>query len=401
MHIVVIFHNIGGYHAARLRAAQTVCQQKGYRLTAIQVTNQTHEHPWGELQGEMPFPLKTLLKVEANGYISPHVRFSSKTAIDLLSACLDDLQPDAVAIPGWGFPISRAALSWCQRDRIPAILMSDSKWDDKKRHWWKEGLKSWLYVRKYAAALVAGELHRHYLIRLGIPEEKIFLGYDVVDNDYFAKQAEIARQDPIAARHRQPKIPNRPYFLAVTRLIRRKNIVLLVEAFAAYRQHVGTAQAWDLVICGSGKEEPCIRKLLFDKALIGTVHLPGFIPYQSIGDWYGLASAFIHPALQEQWGLVVNEACAAGLPILCSRTVGASYELIQADENGFLFDPANQEEMTAVLLKMHYLDPDSRHRKGKLSQKIVANYAPSQFAHGLINAIEMAILNCSNTPIKK
>jgi len=399
MHIVVIFHNIGGYHAARLRASYAVCQQYGYRLTAIQVTNRTHEHPWGDLQCEITFPLKTLLTVEANGYIPRHIRSSSKTAIALLSACLDDLKPDAVAIPGWGFPVSRAALSWCQRDRTPAILMSESKWDDKKRYWWQEKLKSWLYIRKYAAALVGSQLHRDYLIQLGLPKENIFFGYDAVDNDYFARQAEIARQDPIAARRRQPKIPNRPYFLAVTRLIRRKNICLLVEAFAVYRQRVGAAQAWDLVICGSGEEEPCIRELLLDKKLTGTVHLPGFIPYQSIGDWYGLAYAFIHPALQEQWGLVVNEACAAGLPILCSHTVGASYDLITGN-NGFLFNPDNQEEMTAVLLDMHHLDPDSRNRKGKLSQKIVANYAPSQFANGLINAVEAAMLECSKIPTR-
>ena len=47
MHIGILFYNIGGYHAARLRAVQAACEQRGWNLTAIQVTDQTGEHPWG------------------------------------------------------------------------------------------------------------------------------------------------------------------------------------------------------------------------------------------------------------------------------------------------------------------------------------------------------------------
>lgn len=380
MHIVVIFMNIGGYHAARLRAAYAACQQKGWSFTAVQVTDYTQKYPWGDIESEITFPLTTLL---------PRATTPSYTdrAVSLLPSCLDTLQPNVLVIPGWGFPISRAALSWCRRNHIPGILMSESKWDDERRQWWKEQLKSWLYVRKYDAALVGGELHRDYLIELGFPCDQIFLGYDTVDNDYFAQRAEAARLDPIAVRLRQPEIPSKPYFLAVTRLLERKNVSRLVEAFAAYRQQIGEDEAWDLVICGSGEEEPSIRNFILEKGLNDCVHLPGFITYQAIGDWYGLANAFVHPALQEQWGLVVNEACAAGLPVLCSRTVGACHELVRDEQNGLLFDPESLQDITRALLAMHDLDSDSRTRMGQLGKKIVAHYAPQQFADGLLSAI--------------
>ncbi|MDJ0674832.1 MAG: glycosyltransferase family 4 protein [Calothrix sp. MO_167.B42] len=390
MHIVVIFYNIGGYHAARLRAAHTACQDKGWNLTAVQVTDKTNEHPWGDIEREVTFPLKTLVSV-ATTSASIDCSASSSVSASLLPGCLEVLQPDMIVIPGWGFPVSRTALSWCQRHKISAILMSESKWDDEKRQWWKEKLKSWLYVRKYDAALVGGKLHRDYLIKLGFPPERIFIGYDAVDNDYFIQQAEGARLDPVGTRQRQPKIPAKPYFIIVTRLIKRKNVFRFVEAFAIYRQIIGAETAWDLVICGSGKEELAIRNLILEKQLHDCVHLPGFIPYQDIGYWYGLANAFVHPALQEQWGLVVNEACAAGLPILCSRTVGARYELVQDGKNGMLFDPESTQDITNALLTIHQMDSNSRIEMGIFSQKIVDDYRPQKFADGLLKAINTAI----------
>jgi glycosyltransferase involved in cell wall biosynthesis len=264
--------------------------------------------------------------------------------------------------------------------------MSESKWDDDKRFWWKEQLKSWLYVRKYDAAIVGGKLHRDYLVKLGFPPEKIFFGYDVVDNDYFTQGADAARQNPTATRQCQPKIPAKPYFLSVTRLIKRKNVLMLVEAFSVYRQQVEENEAWDLVICGSGEEEEAIRSLILARGIEDSVHLPGFVSYQEVVDWYGLAGAFIHPALQEQWGLVVNEACAAGLPILGSCTVGACYEIVLDGENGFLFDPNSKQEITQSLLKMHQLPKNTRCEMGQLSKQIVTKCSPQKFAEGLLQA---------------
>lgn len=391
MHIAVFFKHIGHYHLARLEAAFYACSWKGWNFTAIQVIDQTHQHPWGEFGQKVLFPIRTLLPIDS----TPNVAIRSADApipSSLLFDLLDVVKPDVLAIPGWGFPISRAALNWSKQHQIPAILMSESKRDDEPRIWWKEWLKSKLYVCKYDSALVGGSKHKDYLIQLGFPAERIFLGYDAVDNDYFAQTAQVARQDSAAVLQRQPKIPHKPYFLVVTRLIPRKNVLRLLEAYLEYRQKV--AQPWDLVICGSGEEEPTVRQFIQDKHLETSVHLPGFITYQQIGDWYGLAEAFIHPALQEQWGLVVNEACAAGLPILCSHTVGACHELVHETQNGLTFDPASVEDMAKALTKMHSLDPMERIQMGKYSQEIIAQYSPQQFADGLMKAIDRA--SCSS-----
>src|SRR5262249_2397417 len=149
-----------------------------------------------------------------------------------LRSHLVELQPDAVAIPGWGFQFSRAALAWCRENGISSILMSESKEDDEKRRWWKELTKKWMYVQRYDAALVGRGRHQEYLEKLGLQADRIFRGYDVVDNAHFLKVASGARQDPRAARVRQPKLPQRPYFFSATRFIKRKNLRFLLEAYA-------------------------------------------------------------------------------------------------------------------------------------------------------------------------
>ena len=389
MHIIVLFYNIGGYHAARLRAAYQTCHEKGWNLTAIQVTDNTQEHPWGSIENEITFPITTLLPV-AKTHPSINRSISSPVAASLITSCLDQMKPDLLAIPGWGFPVSRAALSWCKRNRIPAILMSESKWDDDKRFWWKEQLKSWLYVRKYDAAIVGGKLHRDYLVQLGFPPEKIFFGYDVVDNDYFTQGADAARQNPIATRQRQPKIPAKPYFLSVTRLIKRKNVLMLVEAFSVYRQQVEENEAWDLVICGSGEEEEAIRSLILARGIEDSVHLPGFVSYQEVVDWYGLAGAFIHPALQEQWGLVVNEACAAGLPVLVSTRCGSFQDLVIEEKNGFGFDPQNIQQITELMIKLSS-GKINLNDMSKASFKHIQIYSPKSFAQSFHQAVKSII----------
>lgn len=391
MHIVVIFYNIGGYHAARLNAAFLAAKKKQWYLTAVQVTDNTQERPWGNIDDKIQFPLKTLLPQDTT---CPTIdrRPWSKVAASLIPGCLEALKPDILAIPGWGFPVSQAALKWSRRHKIPAILMSESKWDDERRQCWKEWIKSWLYVRHHRSALVGGQLHRDYLIKLGFPPERIFLGYNAVDNQHFQFGAALARENQLAARKRQPKIPVKPYFLVVTRLIKRKNVCRLIEAFGAYRQQIGEEKAWDMVVCGSGEEEPSIRTLIQEKKLNDCVHLPGFISYQGITDWYGLAHAFVHPAIQEPWGLVINEACAAGLPIVCSQTVGACHELVHQGDNGLFFDPKSTEKMTDALLAMHQQTSESRMKMGQLSQMIVANYSPQSFAKGLFEAIDIALM---------
>src|SRR5207244_4064698 len=102
-----------------------------------------------------------------------------------------------------------------------------------------------------------------------------------------------------------------------------KNLPRLLEAFAGYRRLAGDA-AWELVLLGDGPLRPELVALLKDLELDGHVLLPGFKQYDELPAYYGLAGAFIHASTTEQWGLVVNEAMASGLPVLVSDRCGCA-----------------------------------------------------------------------------
>jgi len=386
MHAAVLFINIGFYHAARLRATFDALNEIGWRLTAMQLTDATLEHPWGDAESIITFPVVTLIPSRSVP--------KGETQLPIVPAgeieChLAKLKPDVVFLPGWSFALSVTALHWCRRNKVPVVVMSESKRDDAKRTWWKESLKSLLYVRKFSAALVGGNVHADYAASLGVPRENIFTGYDAVDNDHFIHAADIARSDVPTVRKRYPSIPERPYFLAVLRLIPRKNVERLLKAYELYRS-TASGMPWDLVICGQGDQKAKLEDAVRLGGLDEFVHFPGFISYHDVGFWYGLAGAFVHPALNEQWGLVVNEACAAGLPILCSKTVGARYDLVRENVNGFLFDPEVTEGMVHSLLRMHETPPDIRKRMGDESRLAVRLRSPKVFATGFIAAVRVA-----------
>ena len=389
MHIITLVYTTGSYQTARLQAACIACQKKGWNFTVIQVTSSSQEHPWGERIEESLFSLHTL---SSSRKLTNNLRSSGEfSKIRELLYLLQKLSPTVLILPGWGKALYQVALFWARRHRVPAILLSESKWDDQRRTRLKEGLKFHFLIEKYSAAIVGGQLHREYITKLGFPRKRVFMGYDVVDNRYFAERALKVRENPQAAITCETSIPTRPYLLIVTRLIERKNVLGFLKAYATYIQRCETERPYDLVICGHGEEEPLIKQFILQAELQGRVHLPGFVTYQSLGDWYGLASALVHPAIQEQWGLVINEACAAGLPVLCSSTIGARYELVREGKNGFLFDPTRVDEMTHVLLKFHQLDDDTRTKMGQLGQEIVAEYPPEKFAAALVQAVETAL----------
>ena len=183
---------------------------------------------------------------------------------------------------------------------------------------WREWLKRRI-VRLFAAALVGGAPQAAYARELGMPEEAIFQGYDAVDNVYFAEQAARVR-DMAEVERARLDLPVR-FFLAASRFVAKKNLFRLLDAYAAYRQRAG-AGAWHLVLLGDGALRAQIESRIVRLDLIGRVMLPGFKQYEELPAWYGLARAFVHASTTEQWGLVVNEAMASGLPVLVSERCG-------------------------------------------------------------------------------
>ncbi|PYJ57008.1 MAG: hypothetical protein DME82_03490 [Verrucomicrobia bacterium] len=186
------------------------------------------------------------------------------------------------------------------------------------------------------------------------------------------------------------------YFLASARFIPKKNLLRLVQAYAEYRRasDVETSQGagnppWDLVLLGDGPLRETLNTQLSTLNLQAHVHLPGFKQYDELPVYYALAKAFVHASTTEQWGLVVNEAVASGLPVIVSNRCGCVPELVNG--NGFTFDPFDEQELVERLSQMASLSDDERKSLSDASYGISANFAPKRFGEGLEQAARLAL----------
>lgn len=369
--IAVMIARIGPYHAARLAAARRAMPSA--RCVALEVAGDTGEYAWDRVE-EQRFERHTLFPGEAYEAV-PFRRRAAATV-----QWLEQETPDAVAIAGWAPSESRAALGWCIRRNRVAVLMSDSQETDAVRSAWKERIKAGL-VQLYDSALVAGPTHREYLVRLGMPEGSISFGYDVVDNSHFAEGAAAARREASAVRRRLG-LPDR-YFLVVARFIPQKNLDRLLRAYAEYRRAVG-AKAWSLVMLGDGPLRTDLLALSNRLSLGAELQVRGFVQYPELPPYYGLAGACILPSVSETWGLVTNEAMAAGLPVLVSSKCGSA-ALVEDGVNGYRFAPEDEQEL-AKLMKRLSGDEAALVAMGNSAARTIAEFDVGRFGQGLVEA---------------
>jgi len=372
--LAILFHRLGPYHHARLEAVA-----RSRPLTAVEYSSVDHTYLWEPVTPSGAFRVATVFSGEAVGQAA-FARRRSK-----IFEVLDDVAPSAVAIPGWSASASLIALDWCLRHRVPAIVMSESQESDASRNEVIEGVKKRV-VRLFSAGLVGGETHARYLERLGVARERVSLGYDVVDNAHFAEGSDAARMRGVELR-RELGLPER-YFLASSRFVPKKNLERLLEAYAIYRR-AEADRAWKLVLLGDGELRSVLLRRLQGAALLDDVLLPGFKQYSELPAYYGMAQAFVHASMVEQWGLVVNEAMAAGLPVLVSARCGCAGELVRAGVNGHVFDPYEPEEL-ADRLAAFSSGKEDLVAMGMASREIIGRWTPERFAEGMRRAVAAA-----------
>ncbi len=375
MNIVILFANYGPYHLARISAFSEICKQRSWTVTGIEIARAQSEYPWKASIKNLDIDIISLInnkKVEEASFWEIFKKLRQK---------LSSINPNVIAISGYFRPIMIAALLWSINNNKSAILFSESKEDDTNRSQWREVIKS-IIIKKYATALVGGKPHKRYLKKLGMPSAAIFYGYDVVDNQVFNPSCISQLPKPDVSKN---------YFLAINRFVPKKNLLYLIKAYADYR-HLARDNSWGLVLCGDGNLRVQIEQLIQSLNLENYIHLPGFLQQEQLLPYFAHASCFIHASIQEQWGLVVNEAMAAGLPVLVSNRCGCFEDLVIEGVNGFGFDPENSQELTNL---MHKISSEEINLKliSEAAFKHIEKFSPKYFAQGLEKAIEYQLTN--------
>ena len=371
--------SVNPYHSARMTAFAHELQVPPVFLELTDKdTFQPLEHPGavGEAYGR-----RTLFAGrQYSGLSSLAIRRSIRNSIS-------NLKPGVVCLNGWGMRGSIETLKECLRLGIPTVLMSESTTGDKPRAQWREKIKRRI-VRTCSAALVGGRPHVEYVSALGIPRDRIFMGYNVVDNQHFWQGTIDAHANEQVIR-KSLELPNN-YFLACSRFGEKKNLFRLMKAYSAYKLAMGR-KAWKLIVLGDGELKNQLFSARSHLALSEDVIFPGFKHYDELPMYYAFAGAFVHASTSEPWGLVVNEAMAASLPVLVSNRCGCAPELVRDGQNGWTFDPIDVEALTNLLIRMSESTIVERLSMGRASREIIGGWTPHTFANSLRLAIQAAI----------
>ena len=329
--IVFIWENFGPYHHDRCEAMAAALGQS-WKVYGIELVEHHQEYGWETASG-VGF-IKETLFVGATGSRVPFVRRLWAT----LRACTRHPNAEFFLCHYENLAtLLLAGLLRCTGRRVH--FMGNSKFDDYKRRMPREIGKS-LFLLPYCGFLTSSKRSSQYLRFLGVPKKRIRIGYNSVSIDRIRRMAGLPPAPggtPFAQRH----------FTIIARLIPKKNLAMALEAYALYAQSVDHPRP--LYLCGSGALEADLRAQAQRLAIEPQIEFRGWLQAEDICRTLGTTLALLLPSIEEQYGNVVIEAQAMGLPIILSENCGARDYLVRSGVNGFVIEPDNPKGLAYLM----------------------------------------------------
>jgi glycosyltransferase involved in cell wall biosynthesis len=313
--VVFCWAEISGYMAACWRA---LAARPGVDLHVVHLESLT----------DQPTPFDTD-RVMA-GLSFQRFRRSGPDVDAFLRRAVSAQAPDVVVLCGWIFWPYTRLVRVAELSNARFILGMDSPWIGSLPQRVARFRLARL-VPRLDLVVTASERSSEYARRIGVPHERIRRGYYGFDFDAFAAM-------PVNG---QPR-PRR--FLYVGRYVEAKDLRTLVRGYERYRQRV--KDPWTLTCRGTGPDAHLLR------GRPGVVDA-GFMQPSQLPQAFGEHAAFVLPSRYEPWGVVLAEAAAAGLPIICSSACGAADDLVKTGRNGIVIPPGDPERLAGAMQWLH------------------------------------------------
>lgn len=278
-----------------------------------------------------------------------------------------DFSPDAVLLAGW-FDRGYLKVARSMRDEgVPVVSGCDSQW----RGTWKQRVarvvSPWYLHSAIDVLWTSGERQRQFAHRLGYTGDCCWTGY------YACNWPEFAQV------HEKQTSEMSPGFLFVGKYSSEKGIDVLVEAYRRYRrQH---PSPWKLECAGAGELRPMLQEE-------PGIEDRGFVQPDQLSDVLRNATAFVLPSRREPWGVVLQEAAAAGMPLICSEECGAGVHLVQDGYNGYTFETTNEAHLARCLSRLSEKSEGKLAAMGDRSHQLSKQYTPPRWARTLVHGIE-------------
>ena len=378
MTIAIIWQRFLPYHRARIRRAALFLYRRGIKLIAMEVATQDTTYGFPPESPEDAPPIQYHCCFPDINY---HSLKASKIHGTVLNA-LREFGPDVVFAPATPFPEGMAAIHYRTEYNKKVVMMDDSWELTDQRGFLIKAVKRMIHSN-VDAVFIPAQSHAPYFLKAGFPENRVVFGVDVVDNDYYSKNAEYALKNEKNIRQARGMPEN--YFLFVGRVMPKKGLETLLQAYKIYRTSVKDNK-WDLVIVGIGGNLEELKKAY---AAHRDIQFPGAQFGSNLCHYYALARALVVPSLSDQWGLVINEGMACGLPVIASRGCGATATLVHDGDNGWTFGPGDADDLARCLIEAHGAGDEKLASMGRRSMAIIASWSTERFAKAVFDAAQI------------
>lgn len=254
---------------------------------------------------------------------------------------------DAVWLHGYAYAAYVLAFLVAKWYGIPVLIRTETHLGLRRsrfRRWIRDTVLAVAY-RFVDGFLAIGTANREYYRSLGVPESKIFDVPYTVDNDRLIAAATLSSEERAEIRSRFGLTVDDPVVVFASKLIPRKRPDDVLRAMKLVREEGIRAS---LLIVGTGEMEPDLKRLCGELDL-KNVAFAGFVNQRELPRLLAASDVFVLPSENEPWGLIVNEAMCASLPVVVSDEVGCGRDLVDAGRNGFIVPVGCVVEMASAL----------------------------------------------------
>lgn len=276
---------------------------------------------------------------------------------------------------------------WLERPR-PRSASWRSGWLVRGPARWLRNLHVRQVLLNCRRVIGIGRLAAEEYSAAGVPPGRIGVLPYCCDVSRFAP----AEQGPRDQIRQRMNLAGRVVFLFSGQLVDRKGVDTLLCAF---RQIADSAPDSVLLILGDGALRETLQASV-PAGLASRVQFRGHIPQAELPDYFRAADVFVFPSRHDGWGVVINEACGAALPIIASRQTGAARDLVVDGVNGFQVECDDADEL-AVRMTQLARDPDLRREYGTKSRELVEPFTVTSGAQKFLS--EMQELAATRKPV--
>lgn len=293
------------------------------------------------------------------------VKFDSISKEKILEDIIK-LNPDVIVVAGWMIPeYVWVAKKLKKQFNVPIVSYSDTQWYGTIRQRINAIISPYHIQKAFTHIWVAGIYQFEYARRLGFPKQNIIYNSLSADTQLF-HTVDIEKKT-----NNYPK-----NFIYIGRFSEEKGLNVLVKAWNKIQDKKG----WTLTLIGDGHLKENFKN---EDSLI----IKDYMSQELLLEEFQNAGCFILPSTLEPWALVIHEAAAAGLPIICTNVCGAAPHFVINNYNGKIVDPNSLESLERVLVGFMSLDEDQLISYSYRSKKLAESITPEISINSLISIL--------------